>query len=80
MFKHPVNFCSPLRLADFNIVPCPWGQSSGKTANLSNDSFLSFLSYLDARAKQEVALGLSGRRMLSKIPYVRHLSVPYSDV
>ena len=33
----------PLRLADFNIVPCPWGQSWGKTADLSNDSFLSLV-------------------------------------
>lgn len=30
----------PLKLADINIVPRSWGQSSGKTAKLGNDGFL----------------------------------------
>ena len=41
----------PLKLAEFNIVTCLRAQSSGKTADLSNDSFLSLLSYLDVRVQ-----------------------------
>lgn len=62
-----------LRLADFNVVHPPWGQSSGKSADLSNNSFFCLSSYLDMRVKWEVSSGSPSSRQLSQSPCTRHV-------